>query len=391
MRNVLVVAQIAVASVLLVVAGLLMRSFLMLANIEPGADVERVIAGRISVPAARYRTPDDRARFVARLIERLAQRPGVVAAAATSYLPVGGPGFGLGRLFLPEGRPEPPAAPDVDALWNVVTPAYFRTVGIPLLQGRAFDDRDGSTSPPVIIVSHSFARLMFGDENPLGRRIRSWRDENVLREIVGVVADVRYSGLADEQSSLVYVPHAQQGWGGMVVAIRAAGDPAPLAAVLRQEVARLDSELAVADVGTMAAFASASIARERFSTMLLAAFGLTALLLAAIGIYGVMAYAVGRRTRELGVRSAMGATPGQLAADVLGRGLSLTAAGTAVGLAAGVFTAKALEGLLFGVEATDAVTFAVAPMVLAIVAVAACVAPARKASRVDPVIALRAE
>jgi putative ABC transport system permease protein len=359
--------------------------------VDPGADVDHVIAGRISVPLARYREPDDRARFVKALIDGLAARPGVVAAAATSYLPVGGPGFGLGRVFLAEGRPEPPAGSDVDALWNVVTPAYFRTVGIPLLQGRAFDDRDADASTPVIIVSRTFARLMFGEENPVGRRVRSWRDENVLREIVGVVGDVRFSGLADDQASLVYVPHAQQGWSGMVVAIRAAGDPTPLAAVLRQEVARLDPELAVAGVGTMAGFASASIARERFSTMLLGAFGITALLLAAIGIYGVMAYAVGRRARELGVRSAMGATPRQLAVEVLGRGLSLTAAGTALGLGAGIFAAQALEGLLFGVKATDAATFAAAPIVLAAVAIAACLAPARRASRVDPVTALRAE
>ena len=391
LRDLLVVAQIAVASVLLVAAGLLIRSFVTLANVDPGADIEHVIAGRISVAAARYRTPDERARFVLILTERLAERPGVVAAAATSYLPVGGPGFGLGRVFLPEGRPEPPAAADVEALWNVITPGYFRTVGIPVLQGRTFDDRDTSTATPVIIISRTFARRMFGDENPLGKRVRSWRDENVLREIVGVVADVRYSGLADEESSLVYVPHAQQGWSGMVIALRSAGDPAPLAGVLRQEVARLDSELAVADVGTMAAFASASIARQRFSTMLLGAFGITALLLAAIGIYGVMAYTVGRRTREFGVRSAIGATPRQLAADVLGRAMTLTAAGAVLGLVAGTFAARALEGLLFGVEATDTLTFATAPLVLATVALAACLAPAFRASRVDPVTALRAE
>jgi putative ABC transport system permease protein len=391
LRDLLVVGQIAVASVLLVAAGLLTRSFLALAGIEPGADVEHVVAGRISVPAARYPTPDDRVRFVKTLTERLAEHRSVVAAAATSYLPVGGPGFGLGRVFLPEGRPEPPAAADLDAMWNVITPGYFKTVGIPVLQGRTFDERDTSTATPVIIVSRTFARLMFGDENPLGRRIRSWRDENVLREIVGVVADVRYSGLAAEESPLVYVPHAQQGWGPMVIAVRSAGDPAPLASVLRQEVARLDAELAVAEVGTMAAFASASIARERFSTMLLGAFGLTALLLAAIGIYGVMAYAVGRRTRELGVRSAMGATPRQLAADVLGRGLGLTAAGAALGLVAGTFAARALEGLLFGVKATDPLTFAAAPLVLATVALASCLAPARRAARVDPVTALRTE
>lgn len=391
LRDGLVVAQMAVASVLLIAAGLLTRSFVTLANVDPGADVERVIAGRISVPAARYRTLVDRARFVKTLVDDLGREPGVTAAAATSYLPVGGPGFGLGRVFLPEGRPEPPAAPDVGAAWNVITPDYFRTVGIPLLQGRFFDDRDDDAATPVIIISHTFARSMFGDENPIGRRVRSWRDENVLREIVGVVADVRYGGLADDESSLVYVPHAQQGWSGMVIAVRAAGDPASLASVMRRQLNRLDGELALADVGTMAEFASASIARERFSTMLLSAFAVSALTLASIGVYGVMAYTVGRRTRELGVRSAMGATPRQLASAVLGRGLWLTAAGTVIGIIIGVFAARALEGLLFGVTATDAVTFAAAPFVLAFAALAACYAPARRASRVDPVIALRAE
>ena len=391
LRDLLVVGQMAIASVLLIVAGLMMRSFSVLTAVDPGADVERVIGGRISVAPARYPTPDERARFLSTLIDALAAQPGVAAAAATSYLPVGGPGFGLGRVFLPEGRPEPPAGRDVDALWNVVTPDYFRTVGIPILQGRAFDRRDTSDSRPVIIVSRTFARSMFGSEDPIGRRVRSWRDENLHREIVGVVDDVRYAGLSDAEASLVYVPHAQQGWSGMVVALRSHGDPAALASVLRREVTRLDPEIAVADVGTMSEFASASIARERFSSMLLAAFGLTALTLAAIGIYGVMAYAVARRTRELGVRSAMGASPRRLAGHVLRRGLWLTGAGTAVGLMAGVWAAHAMEGLLFGVKATDAITFAGAPVVLSLIALAACYAPARRAARVDPVTALRAD
>jgi putative ABC transport system permease protein len=223
LRGGLVVAEIALAVVLLVSAGLLVRSLARLTAISPGADIDRVLAARIGVPGARY-TPPQRTEFYRTLLSRLSSEPGVEAAAATSFLPVGGGGFGLGRVFLYDGQPEPPATQDVPAMWSVITPDFFRTLGIPLIAGRAFDDRDRSDTTPVMIVSESFAARMFPGQPAIGRRVRSWRDENVYREIVAVVKDVSFSSLTDRGASVVYVPHAQQGWGGMTIALRAPSD-----------------------------------------------------------------------------------------------------------------------------------------------------------------------
>src|SRR5439155_547352 len=205
-----------------------------------GVDVDHVIAARLSLPGRRYPQSADCVRFYQTLTQALATVPGVRAAAATSYLPAGGGGFGLGRVFLIEGGPEPPSGPDHPASWNVITPEYFRTLGIPLIRGRAFDDHDTATSTPVIVINDTLARRMFPGGDAIGHRIRSWRDEHVLREIVGIVPDVRYSGLADQDRGLVYVPHQQDSWSVMVVAVRAAGNPAALAGALRETVNRID-------------------------------------------------------------------------------------------------------------------------------------------------------
>ena len=219
LRDGLVIAEMAMAVVLMVSAGLLVHSFHGIMSRSAGVDVDRVVAARISLPGRRYPKNDDAIRFYQTLTRELAAIPGVTAAAATSYLPAGGGGFGLGRVFLVEGRPEPPAGPDHPANWNVITPDYFRTLGIPLLRGRVFTDHDTPASTPVIIVNGTLARRMFPGGDAIGHRIRSWRDENVYREIVGIVADVRYEGLADQDRGLVYVPHQQNTWGLMVVAL----------------------------------------------------------------------------------------------------------------------------------------------------------------------------
>jgi predicted permease len=326
------------------------------------------------------------------LTERLANEPNVEAAAVTTYLPVGGGGFGLGRVFLEEHWPEPPAGPDVDASWTVVSPDYFRALGIRLTAGRGFHERDRERTTPVIIVSETFARRMFGDQSPLGHRIRSWRDENLLREIVGVVADVPISSLSDTNRSVVYIPHAQDSWSLLTVAVRAAqGPPAALAATLRRTVASLDPDLALARVGTMEVFAQNSIARERLSTTLMTALALSALLLAALGIYGVMSYAVAERRQELGVRLALGATPTDLYRVVLWRGLALTAIGLAIGLLLAIATARGLGRLLYRTSPFDPAAFIVTALVLASVALVACVIPARRAAGSDPLVALRSE
>jgi putative ABC transport system permease protein len=388
LREALVVAQIALAIVMLTGAGLMLRSFAHLLRVNPGVDVARVLAGRISLPA-RHRGEGPTTQFFQQLTAALTASPGVEAAAATSFLPVGGTGFGLGRVFLLEGQPEPPASNDHAARWNVVTPDFFRTLGIRVVRGRAFTPQDTGASTPVMVINETMARRVFGAGDPLGRRMRSWRDENVLREIVGVVSDVRYTGLADEERSLVYVPHAQDWWGLMIVTVRAHGSPAILAETLRRAVARLDPDIAVADVATLESLAADTIAPHRFGALLLGVFAAAAVLLAGIGVYGVMNYVVAQRSHEIGVRLALGARPRDAFRLVLGRGLLLTAIGATLGLAGALAIGPLMESLLSGVRPRDTVTLALVPLILAAVAFLGCAVPGRRAARIQPIEALR--
>jgi putative ABC transport system permease protein len=392
LRAALVVAEISAAVVLLVAAGLLARSLTRLTDETPGADIDRVVAGRITLPGARYPNARVRTAFVEQLTGRLAAEPGVDAAAITTYLPAGGGGFGLGRVFLADGWPEPPAGPDVPAMWTVVSPEYFRTLGLRIRSGRAFDARDTDTSTPVIVVSETFARRAFAGDSPIGRRIRSWRDENKYREIVGVASDVPFSSLSDRNRAVVYIPYAQDSWGALIVTARAAqGPPELLAGALRRSVAALDPDLAVARIGTMSLFARESIARERVSTSLMTLLALAALVLAALGIYGVMSYSVAERRQEMGVRLALGASPRTLYRTILTQGLGLTAAGLGVGLLLAIAAARLLSGLLYGTSPFDTIAFLTTVAILALVALLACWVPARRAAHADPLIALRSE
>jgi predicted permease len=390
LRDVLVVAQIALAIVLLVGAGLMLRSFVHLTHVDPGVDVDRLLIGRLALPGARYPRPVA-AQWFERLLDGLASAPGVEMAAVSSYVPVGGGGFGLGRAFLLEGQPEPPASQDYDALWNVVSPEYFRTTGIRVVRGRAFERTDTAESRPVTIINETMARKVFGTGNPIGRRIRSWHDENVLREIVGVVSDVRYTGLASSETSLVYVPHRQNAWGFMIVSVRAKGRPASLAATLREEVRKLDADVAVAGTATLESLAAASIAPQRFGALLLAVFASAAVLLAGVGVYGVMNFVVSQRRHEMGVRLALGATPRAVFARVVLRGLALAGAGAAVGLAGALLLGPLIGSLLSGVEASDAVTLTAVPLVIAVIALLACALPAHRAAHIAPLDAIRSE
>jgi putative ABC transport system permease protein len=304
---------------------------------------------------------------------------------------VGGGGFYLGRSFLAEGSPEPPAGPDYQANWNVISPDYFAAMQIPLLRGRNFNERDRSESAPVIIISDTLARKMFPGEDPIGKRIRSWRDENMLREIVGITSDVRYFGMDDPLRGLVYVPHRQNTWRSLVLVARASQDAAGLSTAVRNEIWAVDKDLAVYDVQTMERVLNESVSTQRFATLLLGAFALLAITLAAVGVYGVLSYRVAQRSHEIGVRIALGAKPGDIMRLVIGQGMMPVIAGLVLGTVAAFLASRLLESLLYEVSATDPVTYTAIAVILAGVAMLACYVPARRAARVDPMIALRRE
>jgi putative ABC transport system permease protein len=392
LRHALVVGEVAGAVVLLVAASLLIRSFWRVQHVNPGIDVDRVLTGRISLPRApRYATDAQSAAFFQGLIDRLAAAPGVESAGATSFVPVGGGGFGLGRVFLLEGWAEPPAGPEVGAQWNVVTPDYFRTMGIPLLRGRTFSTSDLSVTTPVAVVSRSFAAKMFGSADPIGKRVRSWRDENVHREVVGIVDEVRYTGLAErELRRQFYVPHTQNSWGLMNIVVRSAGGaPAALEATLRREVNAMDAELALSNVSALSGIARESVANERYTTLLVSLLAATALALGAIGIYGVISHAVSMRRRELGLRAALGAPPRHLYGLVLWQGLWLTAIGLGLGLGGAVAVSRLLEQILYETPSRDPLVYVATVVMIAAVAGLACLGPARRAANADPLTVLK--
>ncbi|HEV8199644.1 MAG TPA: ABC transporter permease [Candidatus Polarisedimenticolia bacterium] len=407
LRDVLVAVELALSLVLLTGAGLMARSLSRLQRVDTGIDVMELETAHLTLSSARYATKEARWSFYESLIERLEATPGVRAAAASSAIPLGGGGFYLGRSFLAEGRPAPPAGPEVQAMWNVVTPGYFETTGMVIKKGRDFTARDEDGSTPVAIVNEAFARAMFPGEEALGKRAKSWRDENVPREIVGVVQDVRYFGAGDEIRPLFYVPHRQNTWGAMVVTVRAArpgagspgaaapgagtGEAPSLAASLRAAIATLDRDLPIGDVRTMSQTMTDSMARPRFNALLLSTFAALALVLAAVGLYGIVSYSVAQRTREIGVRIALGARTTDVHRLVLGRTLRLLAFGLLAGTAGALAVTRLMAGLLFEVAPWDPAAFAAGSVVLASVAIAAAWLPARRAARVDPMTALRSE
>jgi putative ABC transport system permease protein len=391
LKNALVVSEVALSLVLLVGAGLLIRSFARVQRIDPGFEVDRLVTMEINAPRIRYPEPPQILGFYRELVERAAATHGVRSAAVSSALPLGGGGFYLGRVFLAEGWPEPPAGRDAQAEWNVVGPGYFATVGMRLLRGRDFDAHDAAEGNPVIVVNETLARSMVPGQDPLGKRIRSWRDENQLREIVGVVADVRYFGRDDELHGLVYVPQAQNAWRSMVLNVRTSGDPEAVVGSIRGSIRELDRGIAVANLSTMTRVLERSVAPRRASMTLLAIFAALAALLAAIGLYGVLAQAVVQRTHEIGIRMALGARAGDVARLLVGEGMRLAALGIVIGLAGALVLTRFMRGLLYEVSATDPLTYAGIAALLALVALLACYLPARRAARVDPLVALRHE
>jgi putative ABC transport system permease protein len=390
-RNSLVVSEVALSLVLLVGAGLMIRSFFRLQQVDPGFNVSNLLTLDLTAPRSRYAKPADVADFYQKVMARIESLPGVQAVGATSALPLGGGGFYLGRAFLPEGAPPPPDGVEHSGQWNIVTPGYFKALGVPLLKGRDFTERDAADSTPVIIINETMARSMFGDEDPIGKRIKSWRDENVLREVVGVTQDVRYFGRDDRLQSVAYVPHRQDTRTSMAIAVNSAGDVNGLAAAVRREIAAVDKDIAVANVKSMERILDDSVAARRLNMLLLSIFAAVALILAAVGIYGVLSYSIAQRTHEIGIRMALGARAEDVLRLVVGHGLKLVLIGVATGVCGALALTQVMKSLLFEVSATDPVTFVAIPLILTVVALLSSYFPARRAMKVDPMVALRYE
>jgi putative ABC transport system permease protein len=398
LRSMLVVAEIALALVLLTGAGLLIRSAIALNGVDPGFDPRGVIAGRVSLPAADYATPEQVTRAFERIEERLAALPGVASGALVSAAPLED---GNSNGLVPEGRPVDIAS-SINSLMRLVTPAYFATMGIELVRGRAFTTGDKRGGPLVMVVNESLAREAFPGQDPIGKRIACCEagpdGSPGWKEVVGVVSDVRAEGLDEEPVPEFYLPMVQApgaAWEWtdrtMTVAVRAREDAIPLMVPLRRAVAEVDAGLPLYNLGTMQGRMTDSLAQSRFSTMLLTVFGAIALILAAIGVYGVISYGVTQRTQEIGIRMALGARHADVLAMVVRHGAVLAGIGLAVGLAGALALSSMLASLLFQVSPTDPPTFAAGTLVLSAVAVLAAAVPARRAARTDPMVALRNE
>jgi putative ABC transport system permease protein len=386
--SLLVIGEVAVAVLLVIVAGLLIRSFTSLLRVDPGFRTERIVTAIVTPPAIRYPTDASARVFYDSLLARVAALPGVQSVEAVSNLPLASRNRSF--AFEAEGTPYVPAQGSPMTGSRNVTPGYFRVMQIPLLKGRPLTDADRDKTLAVALVNETFARRYFAGVDPIGRRFKAvWKKDWIT--VVGVVGDVKHIGLAAAAEPEVYRAFAQEPLRDMTLVIRTVGDPAPLAASLRAAVADVDATVPISSVRTADQVLARSVAAWRFTTFLHGAFALVALTLAAIGIYGVLSYAVSRRSREIGVRMALGARRADVLRMVLGRALLLTATGTITGILAAFAATRLLKTLLFEVSPTDLVTFTVVPLLLAAVACLAAYIPASRATRVDPTIALRLE
>ena len=391
LRSALVVSEIALAVVLLASAGLLIRSFIRLQQVDRGFNTDNILTMVIRLPDAKYPQDAQVVAFFNQALEKLRQLPAVRSVGMVNHLPLYG-GLGSNTGFKILGRPEPPPGqvPSTDV--RVVDSEYFATMGIPLLRGRNFTADELREPRQKIMINAALARTYFASEDPIGQRLDVGMFEKPTpAEIIGVVGNVRYDSLVDESPPAVYFTHPDLAYSFMTLVVRTDGEPAAIAPAIQREIRALDPNQPVSDVRTMNQVMSEWVSRSRFNTLLLGLFAGLATLLSAVGIFGVMNYSVALRTRELGLRLAVGAQPRQVLLLVLKQGLLLTIVGVVMGLAAAFALTRLLSGLLFGVGAVDLTTFATISLLLVAVSLLACYLPARRAMRIDPLTALRYE
>ena len=390
LQGALVVSEVALSLVLLVGAGLLIQSFLRLRAVEPGFDLDRVLTMEVSLPFATYKEPHERTDFYRRTLERIRALPGVESAGATQSLPFR-PTMLTDHIVI-AGQPAPPAGQEPFIRGTSITSDYFRTMGMRLVRGRAFTEQE-TWEGGSIIVNQAFARRFFGDEDPIGQRVKVGYDRAWLT-VVGVVQDTTQNSVDTEtieEMFVSYVNGANPSVVRMNFVVRAAGDPASLAGAVREEIRRGDPALPVSNVATMRALADRVLSPARFNLVLLTLFAAVALVLALIGIYGVMNYTVTQRTHEMGIRLALGARATDVLKLVVGQGMMLALVGVGLGLIGAFAVTRVMASLLYGVSATDPLTFALITLLLVAVALLACYVPARRATKVDPMVALRYE
>lgn len=388
-RSVLVVVEVALAIVLLIGSGLLLKSFYLLTRTNPGFDPQHVLKGDVSLPQSQYTNPPQRAAFFREAVERLKSIPGVEYAAATLPIP-----FSLsnnGYNFSVEGEPAPSHGQEPIAAVQSVTADYFRVMRVPLLRGRVFEESDSALhSGAVVVISQQLAREFFPNKDAVGQSLKIFGfPAPYVSRIVGVVDDVKARTLADVPKPTIYLPYTQESWFLMSFVVRTTGDPASAAGPLQTQIHSLDPALPVQEVRPLAALITDSEGDARFRSVLLGLFGALALVLATVGIYGVLAYLVAQRTHELGIRVALGAQRVDVLRLVVGQGIRTVLVGIATGVAAALALSQLLAGFLYGVSAKDPATFAGVSTLLTLIALLACYIPARRATHVDPIIALR--
>jgi predicted permease len=394
-RSLLVVSEVALSLVLLVGAGLLVKSFMRLREVNPGFEPQRVLTTRLSISKSKYPEPEQQQKFFQETLRRVAAVPGIEAAGFISPLPLGGDNSS--STFRIEGRATPSDQKKTSSNYRAISPDYFHAMSIPLLKGRDFNDRDTKDAPPALIINETFARRYFAGEDPIGKRIvieaDPLEDPNPPpREIVGVVGDVRHESLDTAAGLEFYVPYPQKPERAMSLVARTQTDnPAGLAMSVRAAIRQVDKDQYIPQIVPVDQLLAASIAQRRFSMLLLGLFAGIALLLAAVGIFGVMNYSVSQRTHEIGIRMALGAQGSDVLKMIVRQGMALALVGVVLGLVASFALTRVMAGLLYGVSATDPLTFAGVSVLLAAVVLAACYIPARRATKVDPMIALRHE